>query len=83
VYPNPCEKTLNLNYELKKDAHIEIGLFDTKDVWQFTIINKQQAKGIYNISYDFPPQITNGVYILKIISDNTILEKTIIIRNNE
>jgi len=75
VYPNPCKDKIyiTLNGETQKNYHLKIFNMMGEIVWQKV-----------NLVYPFPEldirNINNGVYYLKIISDNTEFTKKIIIQ---
>lgn len=78
VFPNPVEKTAEINYELKADDHVIIRLFDVKGTLVKTIADERQPKGVYT-TFLSRNGIAAGTYMLTIKTDGAVETKKIMI----
>jgi len=72
VTPNPFEAVLYTSFSLKKNAKVEINLFDmTKGSIVKQIVNEKMVKGDYTFDTNTSDLIT-GQYILQVIVDKEV-----------
>lgn len=78
VYPNPANQNLNLSFSLVKSETIEISIVSVEgrviEVLQLT--NAKDVNTSFNTS-----NFNNGVYILKIKSDNALSTQKFVVRH--
>ena len=71
LWPNPVENSLNITLNIDYSAKYTIDLFDLKGVNLKTIFSGNLGLGDININYR-TDNLSSGVYIIKIISNNGI-----------
>lgn len=64
-YPNPFNPTTSIKYQLPRESHVTIKLYDMLGREVAELVNKQQAAGYYEFSFD-GSQLSSGTYIYKI-----------------
>lgn len=60
-YPNPFNPSTNIKYQLAKDVHVTMEIFDVLGRKVVTIVNAQQPAGIYQVQFD-GSNLASGVY---------------------
>ena len=76
VYPNPFNYSTNIEYELRKDADVNIEVYNMVGSRVATIVDQHLLPGKYN--YIFNNAQTDGIYILRIVvNNNTYIKKLI------
>ncbi len=69
LYPNPVATDLNLRYELKQNAWVQITLLTTNGKEVFTLANGHQPKGTHQYKYAIADRkLAAGTYFLKVAS---------------
>lgn len=76
VYPNPFNYSTNIEYELLKDADVNIEVFNMVGSRVASVINQHQSPGKFN--YTFNDAKEGGVYILRIVVNNSSFIKKLI-----
>ncbi|MCX8092852.1 MAG: FG-GAP-like repeat-containing protein [Candidatus Goldbacteria bacterium] len=82
-YPNPCSDKTTIKFSLDKSAEVKIIITDAsgKQVWHKTLTSSETRPGINNIEWnlvnDSGAVVSNGVYILKVISGDVVVNKKI------
>ncbi|MBP7793059.1 MAG: T9SS type A sorting domain-containing protein [Candidatus Goldbacteria bacterium] len=82
-YPNPCSDKTTIRFSLDKNTEVKIIITDTngKTVWHKILSPSETRPGInfveWNLINDSGNAVSNGVYILKIISEDAIINKKI------
>ena len=73
-YPNPFNPTTTIKYDIPKDTHILINIFDLKGRLVKTLIDEYQISGFKTIKWDATnktgQQIAAGMYIYRIKAGN-------------
>lgn len=64
-YPNPFNPTTIIKYQLPEESHVVITLYDMLGREVAELVNKQQAAGYYEFSFD-GSELSSGMYIYKI-----------------
>ena len=82
-YPNPCSDKTTIRFSLDKNTEVKIIITDASGnvVWQKVLSSAETRIGINNIEWnlvnDAGNKISNGVYILKVISGDVTVSKKI------
>ncbi len=82
-YPNPCTDKTTIRFSMDKNSEVKIVISDANgsQVWQKTLSSAETRIGINNVEWnlvnDSGIKVSNGVYILKVISGDTIVVKKI------
>jgi len=71
VYPNPFEKAINVTIYLSKSSDISMELYDLQGKLIERTVKTGLVEGDNSINYQ-PNIQTNGVYILKVITQNEV-----------
>lgn len=64
-YPNPFNPTTEIKYSIPENSEVRIEVFNMLGRKIRTLVNKQQAAGRYNISFD-ATNLTSGTYFYRI-----------------
>ena len=74
-FPNPSKGLANISFELKETAMVRLSVLNVKGQEVIVLINENKAKGEHNIQWDGLTASGNnpnrGVYIVKLLTDNT------------
>jgi len=73
IYPNPTNKEINIEYELKNSSNVEMSLYNISGQKIKNIDIKNCLKG-KNVNKIDASNLNNGIYILRIIANNDILK---------
>jgi hypothetical protein len=80
IFPNPSEGLLNISYE-HNSGETEIWLENLQGQIIDTVLTPTQAEGQVQVQYHKNALINNGLYILKIRSNNQVINKKVIFAN--
>lgn len=64
-FPNPFNPTTTINYDISKESHVRIELYDLSGRLINTFVDKKQPAGYYSIHWD-ASRYSSGVYIYRI-----------------
>ena len=79
-YPNPFNPTTKIQYQITKNSHVELKVFDATGNQIATIVNEQQTPGTYEAEFD-GTNFASGVYFYKITAgDYTQTKKMVLIK---
>ena len=78
IYPNPSADKINICYNLQQEHNVSIGLFDANGKLVHTIFNGFQKQGEQTVTFK-KENLSNGVYLCKIIGKDFSLTKQIIL----
>ena len=78
VYPNPFIDFTTINYILPQPQYIEIAIFDQLGRRVETLVKARNDSGDYRLVWE-TKTLTTGVYHLKMITENGIITKQLII----
>jgi hypothetical protein len=80
VYPDPFANSFILNFNLVKNSNVTVEIDDLigRDIYQNSLGNLEV--GEYNKEMSIPSSMTDGVYILKVKTDDFLVSKKIIKR---
>ena len=68
-YPNPFNPSTSISYSIPNNSFVSLKVYDILGNEVVTLVNKTQAAGNYNISFD-ASNLSNGVYLYSIKTDN-------------
>jgi len=85
LYPNPFNPELYFSYSLRESTPVEIMIYNIKGQEVKTIVNQQQEKGCYNLSWDGRNDIglpaASGVYFFSLkTSDCQEMRKVLLMK---
>ena len=72
AYPNPFNKIMNLNYEIRANAHVIINIFDLQGRKIKCLIDKEQSTGSYNILWN-ASTYASGIYFIQMKIDGDVV----------
>ena len=78
IYPNPFRENLNMEYTLEKSMNVNIGIYSPDGKLISTIINQQQETGKHQVQFTPEDNLSQGVYILRMIAGVKVITKQII-----
>lgn len=78
VYPNPASDYTNISYNLPRNIHVEIAIFDTMGRRIETLVRTEKEKGDHQITWN-TDAVRSGLYIIKLMTNEQILTKGIAI----
>ena len=70
VYPNPFNPNTTISYGIPTDNNIKISIYDITGREVITLVNEYQNAGYYEIIWNTTVDISSGVYIIQMTSDN-------------
>lgn len=82
-YPNPCSDKTTIRFSLDKSVEVKIIISDAAGnvVWHKILSSAETRPGInsidWNLVNDSGVSVSNGVYILKVISGDVVINKKI------
>jgi hypothetical protein len=77
LYPNPIiGKTLNLAFELKKNANVAIALVDLTGREVLNLENSYESMGSKNYNFNLP-EVNNGIYFVQVRMNDSRISKKI------
>ncbi len=69
AYPNPFNPTTTINYQLPKDAHVTIRVYDVLGRVVATLVDGEESAGYHEVSFD-GSSFASGVYFYKMNAGN-------------
>ncbi len=82
-YPNPCSDKTTIRFSLDRSTEVKILITDANGnvVWQKILTSSETRTGVNNVEWnlvnDFGNKVSNGVYILKVVSGDVVVNKKI------
>ena len=64
-HPNPFNPTTTIQYSIPVESSVKISIYDIMGVQVETLLNKKQAAGYYNITFD-ARSLPSGIYFYTI-----------------
>jgi len=71
VFPNPAKNKASVSYTLENQANVSIEVYDVLGGKVKTLILGAQFSGAHSVDLNFENKLVNGIYTLKINTDNT------------
>ncbi|MFK7979338.1 MAG: 3-coathanger stack domain-containing protein [Saprospiraceae bacterium] len=82
IFPNPFKKTVTINYTLTEGTPLEISIYDFTGRQIATIINTDyQAAGHFMVQWRRPNISAQGIFLLAIKTNKTIITRKMIVHN--
>ncbi len=79
-YPNPFNPTTTINYQLPKDAHVTLKVYDILGREVATLVDGEQSAGYHEVSFD-GSNFASGVYFYKMTAGNyTAVKKLMLLK---
>jgi hypothetical protein len=79
-YPNPFNPILNVPYDLPKETHVRINIYDVTGKKVQTLVNRTHFAGSYSISFN-ASNLSSGLYFVKLeSSDYTAVKKVMLLK---
>lgn len=77
-YPNPFNPTTIIQYQIPKEGYVTIKLYDVLGKELKNLVNEQKRAGYYSFNFN-ANGLASGVYIYKIISNNFMQSKKMVL----
>lgn len=78
VYPNPATDYTNISYNLPKNMHVEIAIFDAMGRRIETLVRTEKEEGDHQITWN-TDAVRSGLYIVKLMTSEQIITQGIAI----
>nr|MBA3706493.1 T9SS type A sorting domain-containing protein [Bacteroidota bacterium] len=69
IYPNPANQLAIINYQLENNSEVKISIWDILGKEEMQIANEKQTAGEHELTIN-TTQLQNGIYFVRISSDN-------------
>jgi hypothetical protein len=66
-YPNPFNPKTNIQFQIPKDGHVTISVYNTLGQRVETLVDENMRSGMHNVTFD-AAKFTSGIYFYKIES---------------
>ncbi|MBN2281939.1 MAG: choice-of-anchor D domain-containing protein [Candidatus Marinimicrobia bacterium] len=70
-YPNPFNPTTNIKFNLPKNVHVNISIYDVSGKLVETLVNEQKEAGYHQFNWD-AGQYSTGLYFYRIIAGDFV-----------
>ena len=77
-YPNPFNPSTNIEFAIPMATHVKLIIYDLLGNEIISLINENKAAGLYSITVD-ATNFASGVYIYRLVTDNFIDTKKMIL----
>ena len=85
-FPNPAGGLTNITFELQESATVRLSVFNTSGQEVKVLVNEKLAKGEHHIRWNgvdnSGKKLNNGVYFVRLLTDNTRQSSIKLILNN-
>jgi hypothetical protein len=79
-YPNPFNPTTAVGYELPKNGHVTLQVFDALGREMATLVSKYQPTGRYTVNFD-ATRLPSGIYFYRLtVNGNTAVKRMVLMR---
>ena len=78
VFPNPNEGNVQIQFKIKEDSNVDMSIYDEVGRRVQTLLNERMPAGKYKYKTKLD-SLSNGVYILSILTDTENLHSKIIV----
>jgi len=68
-YPNPFNPTTTLSYELSKESHVDLSIYDLKGNKITSLVNDMRSAGVHSIHFN-AADLPGGVYFYRLQTNN-------------
>ena len=77
-YPNPFNPTTVIKYQMPKDGHVTLKVYDILGKEVATLVDEFKTQGRYNVTFD-ASSLASGIYIYQIRAGNFVANKKLIL----
>lgn len=77
-YPNPFNPSTNIRYDVPKQSHVTISIFNILGEKILELVNEEKAAGSYEVTWN-AHNLSNGVYVYTMRSGNFVDSKKLIL----
>ena len=78
VFPNPTDGAVQIQFQIKQDADVDVSIFDEVGRRIQTILAEKMPAGKYKYSANLS-QLSDGVYVLTVITEHEVLHSKIVV----
>lgn len=78
-YPNPFSKSTIISYTVNKNGPVKVAIYNVQGLLIDVLVNQKQKAGNYEITWNVPIHLQNGIYFFQIESTTNRLTKQMII----
>jgi hypothetical protein len=77
-YPNPFNPTTTIQYQIPKQSHVVLNIYDILGNQVKTLVNKEENSGNYSVNFN-ASELSSGIYFYRIIAGSFIQTKKLIL----
>ncbi len=79
-YPNPFNPSTTIKYEIAKQSHVVLNIYDVLGNKVATLVNKDQQAGTHNVNFlTSKYNLASGMYIYKLQAGNFVSTKKLVL----
>ncbi|MBS1493680.1 MAG: DUF1501 domain-containing protein [Bacteroidetes bacterium] len=80
-FPNPFNPATRISFTIKKESYVTLKVYNSSGKEVETLVNGYKKSGVHSVTFDTTGKsgISSGVYFYKLISDNNIETKKMIL----
>ncbi len=73
-YPNPCNPTTNIEYQIPEQAEVRLTVYDVLGREVAVLVNEEQTAGSHTVEFD-GSSLSSGAYIYRLEAGSTTITK--------
>lgn len=77
-YPNPFNPTTTIGYQVDVSGRVSLKVYDMRGREIITLVDEEKQPGYYDVIFD-ASDLSSGVYVYKIFSDNRIRSNKLVL----
>ena len=78
IYPNPFNPSTDIHYSIEKTTNVTISIYDINGRLIVNLVDQIQLEGNHLTKWT-PDNLSSGIYLVKLVADNYIMTKKIIL----
>jgi len=78
VFPNPTDGAVQIQFQIKHDAEVDVAISDEVGRRIQTILNEKMPAGKYKYSANLS-RLSDGVYVLTVVTEHEVLHSKIVV----